>query len=168
MSEKPQQPRPESDEQLEREIRADRKFTLSEAIGRLAGPGSMKGASPVARKQQAESEIETWLRQHLTDAGGGLLPVILRRVSASQHLLDNLDQPLVVLSACCKGVLDSEFLLADVVREADVEWGRIFDERPRFEKDGSPAQSEDPYTLESVRAVLSGMVAKLGGEAPSR
>jgi hypothetical protein len=42
----------ESDAELEREIRQERKFTLAEAIGRLAGPGAMKGESPVTRLQQ--------------------------------------------------------------------------------------------------------------------
>ena len=62
----------EADADLQREIRAERKFTLGEAIGRMAGPGSMKGASPVTPHQQAASEIETWLRANLTDAGGAL------------------------------------------------------------------------------------------------
>jgi len=35
--------------ELEREIRQGRKFSLEEAIGRLAGPGAMKGESPIAR-----------------------------------------------------------------------------------------------------------------------
>ena len=38
----------DADKELEREIRANRKFSVSEAIGRLAGPGMMKGISPVA------------------------------------------------------------------------------------------------------------------------
>jgi hypothetical protein len=37
----------EADADLQREIRAERKFTLAEAIGRMAGPGMMKGVSPV-------------------------------------------------------------------------------------------------------------------------
>ena len=45
-----------ADADLEREIREDRKFTLEEAIARMAGPGAMKGVSPVARMQQAETE----------------------------------------------------------------------------------------------------------------
>ena len=54
-------------DELEREIRQVRKFTPKEAIARLAGPGAMKGASPVSRVQQAEIEIGSWLRSHLTD-----------------------------------------------------------------------------------------------------
>jgi hypothetical protein len=40
----------EADAELEREIRKERKFTLTEAIGRMAGPGAMKGESPVTRQ----------------------------------------------------------------------------------------------------------------------
>lgn len=89
MGETPDKPRSEADAQLEREIRAERKFTLAEAIGRLAGSGSMKGASPVTAKQQAVSAIETWLREHMEDAGGALMVVLLRRISASERLINN-------------------------------------------------------------------------------
>ena len=39
----------EADAELEREILKGRKFNLAEAIGRMAGPGAMKGESPVPR-----------------------------------------------------------------------------------------------------------------------
>src|SRR3954447_16406603 len=92
----------ESDAELEREIRKERKFTLEEAIGRLAGPGAMKGESPVTRMQQAEVEIGSWLRSHLADAGGALPVVLHRQVKGSELLLNNFDQPLVVLAGYCR------------------------------------------------------------------
>src|SRR5438477_5774934 len=92
----------ESDAELEREIRKERKFTLAEAIGRLAGPGAMKGESPISRLQQAEVEIEFWLRSHLADTGGALQAVLLRHVKGSELLLDNVDQPLAVLAGYCE------------------------------------------------------------------
>jgi hypothetical protein len=55
----------EADADLQRGIRAGREFTLAEAIGRLAGPGSMKGASPVSGKEQAVAEIQEYLNIHL-------------------------------------------------------------------------------------------------------
>jgi hypothetical protein len=58
MSNNKDKQRSEADAELEREIRKERKFTLAEAIGRLAGPGAMKGESPVTRMQQAEIEIQ--------------------------------------------------------------------------------------------------------------
>jgi len=156
--------RSEADAELEREIRKGRKFTLAEAIGRLAGPGAMKGASPVARKQQAEVEIETWLRHHLIDPDGALQVVLLRNLKGSQVLLDNYEVPLVVLASYCHRVLGSDNLLKELVRDADIEWGRVFGERPHFEKEGSPPDPKDPYTIESVRTALSGLISRLEGD----
>ena len=153
--------RSEADVELEREIRRERKFTLAEAIGRLAGPGAMKGESPITRLKQAEVEIENWLRVHISDAGGALEVVLLRQVKGSTLLLNNFEQPLVVLASCCQRVLGSDYLLRELVRDADVEWGRVMGERPYFEKEGSPHHSDDPYTVESVRNVLAGLLDQL-------
>src|SRR5262245_58716925 len=161
MTDQKDKQRSEADADLEREIRQGRKFTLEEAIGRLAGPGAMKGASPVTRMRQAESEIETWLRYHMADAGGALQVVLLRHVKASELLLNNYDQPLVVLAGFCQRVLASECLLKELVRNADVEWGRLFGERPHFESERSSCDAEDPYTIESVRKALTGILKQL-------
>src|SRR6185503_12444744 len=100
MSDKPAGQRSEADAELEREIRKDRKFSLAEAIGRLAGPGIMKGESPVPRKQQVEIEIEEFLRRELADSSGALRIGVLRYVKQSRQLLDDYDRPLAVLAAC--------------------------------------------------------------------
>jgi hypothetical protein len=146
-----------ADAELEREIRKERKFNMAEAIGRMAGPGAMKGTSPVPRRQQAMAEIKNWLNQHLS---GELQTVLLRQIAGSELLLNNFDQPLVVLAAYCQHVLDSDYRLKELVREADVEWGRVFGERPHFEVGGSP-DPEDPYTLESVRNTLTKLIGQL-------
>lgn len=164
MSEKKHIEPSQADRELEEEIRKGRKFTLEEAIGRLAGPGAMKGESPVARLQQAEIEIGSWLRCHLADAGGGLEVALHREVRESELLLNNLDQPLVVLAGYCQRVLASDYLLAELVRNADVEWGRVMGERPYFEREGSPCHPDDPYTVESVRLCLSRILKELGDE----
>ena len=161
MSDDQKKERSEADAELEREIRKDRKFTLTEAIGRMAGPGAMKGESPIARMHQADVEIENWLRRHLMDAGGGLQTVLLRGVKESDLLLDNFDRPLAVLASYCQRILSSEYRLKELVRAADIEWGRVFGERPYFEKPGVAADPNDPYTVESVRSTLSGLVEQL-------
>jgi hypothetical protein len=165
MSDDQPKQRTEADAELEREVRAERKFSLAEAIGRMAGPGMMKGVSPVTRKDQDAAEIQEYLNRHLTDAGGVLSGVLLRRVAESDVILGNLDQPLVVLAGYVRQILGSEYGLKELAREADVEWGRVFGERPRFETDGSPSP-DDPYTLESVRAALTRLAGGLPpGEA---
>jgi hypothetical protein len=151
----------DNDAELEREIRADRKFSLSEAIGRMAGPGMMKGVSPVTPKRQAEAAIEDFLRRNLTDSGGVLGAVLLRRVGQSELLLGDYDHPLAVLAGYVRQVLGSDYLLRDLVREADTEWGRVFGERPHFERPACPPDPDDPYTTESVRTALSRLIDKL-------
>jgi hypothetical protein len=121
----------------------------------------MKGASPVSRVKQAEIEIESWLQGHFDDAAGAFRTVLQRRIRGSPLLLDNLDRPLAALGDYCRDVCASDYLLEELVREADVEWGRAMDERPYFEKGGSAPDPNDPYTVESVRAALRGALAQL-------
>ena len=157
----------EPEAELEREIRERRKFTPQEAMARLAGPGAMKGASPVSPVQQAETEIGTWLRSNLSDPTGSLQLLLHRNLKGSELLLQNLDQPLLAVADYCQQLLASDYLLEELVREADVEWGRRMDERPHFEKGGSPPHPADPYTADSVRTVL-GEVLKQLADATSK
>jgi hypothetical protein len=160
----------DSEAKVEEEIRKGRKFSATEAIGRLAGPGAMKGASPVSRVQQAETEIGGWLRSNVADSSGALQLLLHRNLKGSELLLANLDQPLRALAGYCRKLLDSDHLLEEFVREADVEWGRRMDERPRFERDGSPHDPGDPYTVRSVRQTLHDTLKQLpnaGGEPAS-
>jgi hypothetical protein len=150
-----------ADDELEREIRDQRKFSLAEAIGRLAGPGMMKGVSPISGKQQAEAVIESFLKCHITDSSGVLSFVLLRHVRESDVLLNQFEQPLVALAGCVQQILESEYLLKEIVREADVEWGCVYGERPYFEKQGCPPHPDDPCTIESVRKALQQLAAEL-------
>lgn len=168
MAEKEDKRRSEADAELEREIREGRKFTLEEAIARLAGPGAMKGESPIAPMQQAEFAIESWLESHVIDAGGALKVVLHRHVRRSELLLNNFDQPLVVLASYCKRVLESDYLLEEFVRDADIEWGRVMGERPYLERTGSTSHPDDPYTVESIRNSLSGLLAELADGLENR
>jgi hypothetical protein len=151
----------DADANLEREIREGRKFSLEEAIARLAGPGMMKGVSPATRKQQAEAKIESYLDRHLMCPAGAMSVVLLRRVKESELLLHSLDQALTVLASCIQQILDSDHLLTEFVRECDIEWGRTYGERPIFQKEGCPPNEDDPYTAESVRIMLSELIQRL-------
>ena len=154
--------RADAEAEVEREVRRARKFTPKEAFARLAGPGAMKGASPVSRQQQAEIEIGSWLRSHLADPSGALQLVLHRHLKGNDLLLNNPDQPLNALAEFCRHVVKSDQLVKELVREADVEWGRSMDERPFFERDGSSPHPSDPYTLESVRRAVGDVLTQLG------
>ena len=96
MSKNPDTNSADRDAEIEREIQTNRKFSLSEAIGRMAG-GLMKGGSPVTRKRQAELEVDDYLRRHLVDSGGVLRSVLFRQLGESL-LNGDYDQPLAALA----------------------------------------------------------------------
>ena len=150
-----------ADAALEREIRLGRKFNARDALARMAGPGALKGASPISPVLQAETAVGSWLGGNLSDTEGALRVVLHRHLKGSELLLGNLEQPLVAIAGYLRKLLAADNLLQDIVSEADVEWGRAMDERPHFERDGMPPHPDDPYTLESVRAALGAALARL-------
>ncbi len=169
MSDDRDKQRSEADAELEREIRQGRKFTAQEAMGRMIGPGAMKGGSAISQVQEAEIAIGVWLRNNLRDPAGALQALLHRQLEGSMLLLDNLDRPLIALAGYCQRVLASDHRLEELVRQADVEWGRRMGERPYFNREGVPPHPDDPYTNDSVRAALDEVVTKIsqatGGEA---
>jgi hypothetical protein len=156
-----EKPEPPSQAELLREALAGREFTLADAIGRLAGPGMMKGVSPVTGKDQAVVQIHEYLNHHLTDGAGALSSALFRRVRESEMLAKGFERPLETLIAYVGRILASEFELKDLVRETDVEWGRVFGERPMFEIEGRPTSPDDPYTIVSVGAALAKLDERL-------
>ena len=62
---------PQDSESTEKEIRRQRKFSLTEALAR-ENAGALKGASPVARGRQVLLEIDHLLENHLDDTDGSL------------------------------------------------------------------------------------------------
>jgi len=165
MSETKPPPSPDDAAEVEREVRRSRTFSLSDAIGRAGGGDMLKGASPVPPIEQTTAAIALYLEAHLDDAGGALAQVVLRRVRASEFLLEHFDQPAVVLSGVVHQVLESDTLLKELVREADAEWGRALGERPHFDREGQQPDPDDPYTLASVRGALTQLVE---GAAPAK
>jgi len=161
MNDEPDDRQSEANDDIEREIRQGRKLGAKDVLARLAGPGAMKGASPISPVQQAETEIGNWLGTHLKDASGALRAVLQRHLKGSALLLDNLERPLVALSSYCRRLIETDNLLNEIVREADVEWGRAMDERPYFDREGMPPNPDDPYTYESVRQALADALQKL-------
>ena len=153
MSEKPDTKSADRNKEIEREIRTNRKFSLNDAIGQIAGGDFMKGGSPVTRKRQAELEIDEYLRLHLVDSGGVLRSVLFRQLGESL-LNRDYEQPLAALAEYIGRILASEELLEEFVREADAEWGRVQNERPYFQLPSRPPHPDDPYTIDSVRLAL--------------
>ena len=147
-------------EAIEREIRADRKFSLAEAVGRADDGGHLHGASPVALLEQAQTTAMQFAERRLNDPDRALLTLLARTVRSHEPLMArHLDQPLAGLVAVIEKLLGREQWLADFVRDVGAEWGRRYQEPPHFERSGQPTDPLDPYTLVSVKTALQQLLA---------
>jgi len=148
-------------EKVQAELRAQQKFSVAGAIGR-AGEGLMKGESPVSEQEQAIALVAQWIDANTQDPSGALKAILRRKVQDNELLVARLlKQPLSVLKEIIERLLASDYLLQEFVREIDVCWGRMYQERPLFQVDGQAADPADEYTHESVRQDLVLLLNKL-------
>ncbi len=144
---------PDSD-QIQREMRAQQKFSPAGAIGR-AGSGLLKGESPVSLQDQAISALTRWIDQQTPDPSGALQSILRRKIRGNELLVaSHLQHPLNVLRELIDSILANDYTLEEFVRQVDVRWGELFQERPLFQRAGQAAKPADEYTYESVRQDL--------------
>jgi len=149
---------------IEQEIRRRRGFTVAGALAGRDGGGHLKGASPTPLLRQAALDLAHWLDTHLEDHDGALRAVVLRSVTQRPDLLErHAHDPAGAVAAWLPAVLANRAALAELVRQADVEWGRLYQERPFFEREGAPPHAEDPYTRDDVHRRLTDLLATANG-----
>lgn len=148
-------------DEIQREMRAQQKFSTAGAIGR-AGSGLMKGESPVSRQEQAITVLTQWIDQHVQDPSGALKSILRRRVRSNEMLVArHLKQPYNALREIIDAILTSDYAIQEFVREVDVRWGEQYQERPVFQRAGQAPDPADEYTYESVRQDLILLLEKL-------
>ena len=153
-----------SADDVQREMLAQQKFNMASAIGR-AGSGLMKGESPVSQQEQAIILLTQWIDQQTPDPSGALKSILRRRVRNNELLLANhLQQPLNALQEIINTILASDYAIEEFVRQVDVRWGELHQERPLFQRSGQAPDPTDEYTHESVRRDLILLLEKLREE----
>ena len=154
------QPRLE-DEDIRRDLLRGRKFTLADVIG-LEGASFMKGESPVPRLVQVTTEINTFINRNLADSSGALQAVLYRWVEEdTARVSENLNSPLRALLGLLESILENPSLLHELVRQVDMQWGEMNDERPHFQRPGQSPHPDDEYTHESVYQQLVELTSHL-------
>jgi hypothetical protein len=148
-------------DEVQRDIRALQKFSMAGAIGR-AGSGLLKGESPVSPQEQALVALTQWIDQQVSDPSGALKSILRRRIrSSSQLVASHLQQPYRALREMIESILASDYGTREFVRQVDVRWGELYQERPMFQRPGQAPAPEDEYTDESVRQILTSLLEKL-------
>ncbi len=148
-------------DQIQHEIRVQQKFSTAGAIGR-AGSGLLKGESPVSLQDQAINALTRWIDQQTPDPSGALKSILRRKIRGNELLVANhLQHPLNVLRELINSILASDYALEEFVRQVDVRWGELYQERPLFQQAGQAAKPADEYTHKSVRQDLTLLRKKL-------
>ncbi|MGB3310754.1 MAG: hypothetical protein WBG32_05545 [Nodosilinea sp.] len=139
---------------IQQELRLSRPFTLADAIGQEAG-NFMKGTSPIPRLVQAKHGAQQALKESLTDGPGALHRVLEQWLCDDENRLSqHVQNPAEALKDLLGAILRSPETFYELVRQADVTWGQIYDSRPHFQQPGQPPHPDDEYTHESVRETL--------------
>ncbi|NJL47797.1 MAG: hypothetical protein HC929_10360 [Leptolyngbyaceae cyanobacterium SM2_5_2] len=146
---------------IQQEIRLSRSFSLADLIGQEGG-SMMKGESPVPKLVQAKGEALQTLKATLTDRHGALQSVLQRWMEADETRLSrHMETPTDALKDLLESILASPETLYELVRQADVTWGHLYDERPHFQQPGQTPHPDDEYTHESVRLALMDCLQRL-------
>lgn len=144
---------------LQRQIRAGRKFSLSEAIGREGG--SFLKDSQVPRPLRALAAINGSIDQHLNDPPGALQPCLKRWVKTDGRIGKYLDEPLTALQVIVLDIIENPQILYEFARQVAIEQGQMNGERPYFQKPGTEAPPEAAYSHKRIQEILAELLCGL-------
>lgn len=145
---------------LQREIRAERPFSLAEAIGREGGD-FLKGENLVPRPLRAIAEINLFIDQHLVDRPGALHLVLQTWVKSDSRVSQHFDAPLLALEKILAAILADSYLFYEFARQVNAQWGSLYDEIPRFQPPGQPPHPQTAYPHAQVRQHLAELQTQL-------
>jgi hypothetical protein len=149
------------DQDIQREIRSGREFTLADFISQQGG-NFLKGESPVPKLVQATTEINLFIANYLKDTEGALQSVLQTMVENEQSTVSRyLNTPLEALKVIINQLLTNDSLLFELVRQVDAKWGQMYDERPYFQQPGQDPHPNDEYTHESVKKQLEVLLSQI-------
>ena len=150
----------DEDLRLQQDILDSRPFSIAEAIGREGGT-FLKGESTVPKLVQVITTINTFIDRNLRDPSAALQATLHQWIKVDPRVSQYKETPLVALEKILQSILDNPNLLYELVRQTDIKWGQMYDERPYFQKPGQPPHPDDEYTHESVTKDLQNLSVRL-------
>lgn len=146
--------------EIQQDILSGQKYSLASAIAREGG-SFLKGESPVPKLVQVTTEINLFIDKNLPDSSGALQSVLKRWVKSDSIVSQHLEEPLTALDRILQKIINNQELFYEIVRQTDLKWGQMYQERPYFQQPGQPPHPEDEYSHESVQEKLSILQEKL-------
>lgn len=146
---------------LQRDIRAGRKFSLSEAIGREGGSFLKGSQAMVPRPLRALAAINRFIERHLDDTNGALQLCLKRWIKTDVRVGKYLDEPLLALRAMVIDIVQQPQVLYEFARQVAVEWGQMNGERPHFQKPGAEPHPEAVYSHQQIQEMLAVLLNRL-------
>lgn len=145
---------------LQKEIRATRKFSIAEAIGREGGR-FMKGESTIPRPLRATTEISQFITHHLSDPTSAFATTLHTWVSGDLRVSRQLDTPLVAFAQVVESTLGEPTIFCEFARQVAIAQSQLTGDRPYFQQPDQPPHPEADYTHESIRAELLDLLQQL-------
>ena len=138
---------------LQAEIRAERQFSLAEAIGRESG-SFMKGESAIPRPIMAANTIRQFIVTQSLDPSGGVATELVNWSVADIRFSCQLDTPLVALTQIVESLLNEPTTFYEFARQVAITQAKITGDRPYFQQPGQPPHPEAEYTHRSISQYL--------------
>lgn len=138
---------------LQAEIRAERKFSLAEAIGRESG-SFMKGESAIPRPVKAANEIKQFIATHSPDPSGVLATELTNWCIADIRLSRQLETPLVALAQIVESLLNEPTTFYEFARQVAIAQSKVTGDHPYFQQPGKPPDPRADYPHSSIRHYL--------------
>ena len=145
---------------LQQDIIDSRPYSLAEAIGREGGT-FLKGESTVPKLVQVITKINTFIDRNLKDPAASLQAILHQWVKGDPRVSKYKETPLIALAEILQSIISNPNLLYELVRQVDIKWGQMYEERPYFQQPGEPPHPDDEYTHESVRQNILDLQTKL-------
>ena len=148
---------------IEREIRAQRTFTLAEAIGR-EGSSFMKGESAIPRPLKAIAQINHFITDNLPNPASPLSEVLKHWAKEDIRVSRYLDAPLTALAQIIQSLLNEPSTFQEFFRQVAIAQSQLTGERPHFQRPNHPPHPDAVYSHASVQHQLSNLLLKLQQE----
>lgn len=145
---------------LQQEIRAQRKFSMAEAIGREGG-SFMKGESTIPRPLRATTEINQFITAHLSDPASALSTTLQAWACDDIRVSRQLDTPLRALEQIMASLLAEPTTFCEFARQVAIAQSKLTGDRPYFQLPNQPPHPEASYTHATISAELKNLLADL-------